>query len=67
VGYEKGDAYSAYLAMGGGALKTRAQVEYLREKAKPAHETYYAKADANGLLRITRPVCENQADLVKIK
>ncbi len=67
VGCEKGDAYSAYLAMGGGALKTRAQVEYLREKAKPVHETYYAKADANGLLRVTLPVCENQADLVKIK
>ena len=67
IGYKAGDAYTAYLEGNFTETPTRAEVEALREMAKPVKYELEAVADAEGRLVFTVPQTENCVDLVIIK
>ncbi|MBQ8408631.1 MAG: glycoside hydrolase [Clostridia bacterium] len=67
VGYKMGDVYNAYLDMGLTDTPTREQTHALAEASKPKQTSFSVKANADGVLELTLPQSENQADLVKIK
>ncbi len=67
VGFEKNDAYSAYLKMGSPAQLTRMQEQKLREAASGRPEFERAvKIGANGQFEETLPLCENDVLLLTL-
>ena len=66
IGYHKGDSFSAYLEENYPVHLSKAQVEALKEKAKPSKTEFEVMSDESGELCFALEQTENQIDLVTI-
>ena len=67
IGYQSGDAYTAYLEGNFTELPTRKETAALIEAAKPKKKMFQATSDKNGILTFSIPQTENSVDLVIIE